>query len=109
MYYPDKKLGSVTKTAANWRIGHVDTLILDGIKAGKLGTSYPNANGRGINFESTSVNNVMLRGGRINENVTGILLAAGIDLTKINAVGVNFDGNTTNISGASYANEWGLI
>lgn len=109
VYYPDKNLGSVTKTAANWRIGHVDTLLLDGFKAGKLGTSYPNANGRGINFESTTVNNVMLRGGRVNENVTGILLAAGIDLTKINSSGVNFDGNTVNVSGSTYANEWSLL
>lgn len=107
VYYPDIGLGSVTNTASNWRIGHVDTLLLDAIKAGKLGSSYPYANGRGINFESTTINNVMIRGGRVSENVTGIVIGAGVGLTKINVRGLNLDSNTTPISGA-YANEWSL-
>ena len=96
---------AITNTGANWKFGALESLKMDSCKAGKLGSEYAYANGRGIQFDGTNITQVTLRDCKINENVVGIYLNAGVDATKIKMDNVDLLDNTTDISG-TYATSW---
>lgn len=96
---------SVTRTGANWKFGAVEGLKLDSCKAGKLGSTYAYANGRGIQFDSSDITQVTLRDCKINDNDVGIYINAGIDMNKVFMDNTDLLDNTTDITG-TYNTSW---
>ena len=105
VYYPNVNDGAKTRTAANWKFGALDTVTLNSCKAGKLGSEYAYANGRGMSFESTDITQVKLNDCKINENVIGVLINGGVDASKIITNDVDLLDNTADVSG-THATAW---
>lgn len=99
VYYPNVNDAAKTRTAANWKFGALESVTLNSCKAGKLGSEYAYANGRGMSFESTDITQIALNNCKINENVTGILINGGVGASKIITNDVDLVDNTTDISG----------
>ena len=78
---------------------------MSSVSAGKLGSEYAYANGRGMSFESADITQIALNNCKINDNVTGVLINAGVDASKIIPNDVDLVDNTTDVSG-THATAW---
>lgn len=96
---------AITNTGANWKFGALESTKLDGCKAGKLGTEYLYANGRGLQFDSVDLTAVTIKDTKINDNQVGIVLGAGVDASKILVENVIMIDNVSDLSG-TYATSW---
>lgn len=97
---------AITNTSANWKFGAIESTKMDGCKAGKLGTEYSYANGRGIQFDSVDITAMTIRDCKINDNQTGIYINGVVDVSKITVENTFiFDSVVSDISGA-YETAW---
>lgn len=99
VYYPNIADAAKTRTAANWKFGALEAVTLNSCKAGKLGSEYAYANGRGMQFDSVDLTKVKLSDVKINENALAIYLNTGVDPSKIDMNDVDLVDNTADFGG----------